>query len=145
MFNSMKNTLLILLNVPFAAIGGILGLFFAHIHLSISALVGFIALFGVSVQNGVILVSIFNQLRKEGKGLKEAIVEGARERLRPVIMTAMLASMGLVPAAISQGTGSETQKPLAIVIIFGLISATILVLIVLPALYGWFEEKETEF
>jgi heavy metal efflux system protein len=144
-FGSMKNAILILLNVPFAAIGGILGLFFLHIHLSVSALVGFIALFGVSVQNGVILVSIFNKLRQEGNNLRDSIVLGVKERLRPVIMTAMLASMGLVPAAISSGTGSETQKPLAIVIIFGLISATLLVLVVLPTLYGWFEREEVEF
>ncbi len=143
-FGSVKNTVLILCNVPFAAIGGILGLFFSHIHLSVSALVGFIALFGVSVQNGVILVSVFNELREKGLPLKESIKIGVKERLRSVIMTAMLASMGLVPAAISSGTGSETQKPLAIVIIFGLISATILVLIVLPTLYSWSEEEKPE-
>ena len=140
-FASLKNSLLILITIPLAAIGGILGLFFTQIHLSVSAAVGFIALSGVSVQNGIILVSVFNRLRQEGHELKIAIVQGVKERLRPVVMTAMLASMGLLPAALSTGTGSETQKPFAVVIVFGMISALILTLIVLPALYGWIEKK----
>ena len=109
--------------------------------MSVSAIVGFIALSGVSVQNGIILVSVFNRLRQEGHELKISIVQGVKERLRPVIMTALLASMGLLPAAFSTGTGSETQKPFAVVIVFGMISAVVLTLIVLPALYGWVEKK----
>lgn len=140
-FASLKNAFLILITIPLAAIGGILGLFFTHIHLSVSAVVGFIALSGVSVQNGIILVSVFNRHRQEGHELKISIVQGVKERLRPVIMTALLASMGLLPAALSTGTGSETQKPFAVVIVFGMISAVVLTLVVLPALYGWAEKK----
>ncbi len=140
-FGEVRNALLILTTIPLAAIGGILGLFFSHIHLSVSAIVGFIALSGVSVQNGIILVSVFNRLRKEGLNLNIAIVNGVKERLRPILMTSLLASMGLMPAALSTGTGSETQKPFAIVIVFGMISALVLTLIVLPALYSWVENK----
>ncbi len=140
-FGSIKNALLILITIPLAAIGGILGLFFTHTHLSVSAAVGFIALSGVSVQNGIILVSVFNRLRQEGHELNIAIVRGVKERLRPVVMTALLASMGLLPAALSTGTGSETQKPFAVVIVFGMISAVVLTLIVLPTIYGWFERS----
>ena len=139
-FGSIKNAFLILVTIPLAAIGGILGLFFTQTHLSVSAAVGFIALSGVSVQNGIILVSVFNRLRQEGHELTIAIVRGVKERLRPVVMTALLASMGLLPAAFSSGTGSETQKPFAVVIVFGMISALVLTLIVLPTLYGWIEE-----
>ena len=140
-FGSIKNALLILITIPLAAIGGIIGLFFTQTHLSVSAAVGFIALSGVSVQNGIILVSVFNRLRQEGHELSIAIVRGVKERLRPIIMTALLASMGLLPAALSTGTGSETQKPFAVVIVFGIISAVILTLIVLPAMYGWLERN----
>ncbi len=140
-FGSIKNALLILITIPLAAIGGIIGLFFTQTHLSVSAAVGFIALSGVSVQNGIILVSVFNRLRQEGHELSIAIVRGVKERLRPIIMTALLASMGLLPAALSTGTGSETQKPFAVVIVFGMISAVILTLIVLPAMYGWLERN----
>lgn len=140
-FGKIRNVLLILTTIPLAAIGGILGLFFSHIHLSVSAMVGFIALSGVSVQNGIILVSVFNRLRHEGHNLSIAIVNGVKERMRPIIMTSLLASIGLLPAALSGGTGSETQKPFATVIVFGMISALVLTLIVLPALYGWIENK----
>ena len=138
-FGSLRNSFLILSTIPLAAIGGIVGLLLSNIHLSVSAAVGFIALSGVSVQNGIILVSVFNRLRQEGHELKIAIVRGVKERLRPVVMTALLASMGLLPAALSTGTGSETQKPFAVVIVFGMISAVILTLIVLPTIYGWIE------
>jgi len=144
-FNSIKNALLIIMNIPFAVIGGILALFISGLYLSVSASVGFIALFGVAVLNGVVMVSYFNQLRKEGTGLEEAILKGAELRLRPVLMTALVASLGLVPMLIATGPGSEIQRPLATVVIGGLISSTILTLIVLPTLYGWFEEKEVEF
>ena len=111
---------------------------------SVSASVGFIALFGVAVLNGVVMVSYFNQLRREGVPLEEAILKGAELRLRPVLMTALVASLGLVPMLLATGPGSEIQRPLATVVIGGLISSTILTLIVLPTLYGWFEEKEAE-
>ncbi len=140
-FASIKYAILILITIPFAAIGGILGLFFTHIHLSVSAMVGFIALSGVSVQNGIILVSCFNRLKQEGHESKIATVLGVKERLRPVVMTALLASMGLLPAALSTGAGSETQKPLAVVIVFGMISALVLTLVVLPTIYCWLERK----
>lgn len=135
MFNSVKDATIVLLNVPFALIGGILGLFFLGINFSISAGVGFIALFGVCVQNGVILVSVFNKYVQMGVPLVQAIIQGAMSRVRPVVMTALMAGLGLMPAALSNGIGSETQKPLAVVVICGLISATILTLITLPAIY----------
>src|SRR5882672_2883700 len=135
MFNSAKFAGIVLMNVPFALIGGILGLYFTGINFSISAGVGFIALFGVCVQNGVILVSVFNKNRDLGLHLDEAIHQGAMTRLRPVVMTALMAGLGLMPAALSNGIGSETQKPLAVVVISGLISATVLTLLILPAIY----------
>ena len=135
MFNSAKYAGIVLLNVPFALIGGILGLFLTGINFSISAGVGFIALFGVCVQNGVIMVDVFNKMYDQGKELREAIIEGALTRVRPVVMTALMAGLGLMPAALSTGIGSETQKPLAVVVICGLISATILTLVTLPAIY----------
>ncbi|MGH7801839.1 MAG: efflux RND transporter permease subunit [Thermodesulfobacteriota bacterium] len=144
-FNSLKNALLIIMNIPFAIIGGILALLISGLYLSVSASVGFIALFGVAVLNGVVMVSYFNQLRREGVALEEAIIRGAELRLRPVLMTALVASLGLVPMLLATGPGSEIQRPLATVVIGGLISSTILTLIVLPTLYGWFEKKEVEF
>lgn len=155
MFNSIKDATIVLLNVPFALIGGILGLFFTGINFSISAGVGFIALFGVCVQNGVILVAVFNKYVQMGVPLVQAITQGAMSRVRPVVMTALMAGLGLMPAALSTGIGSETQKPLAVVVICGLISATILTLITLPAIYYlWYrnspltlaaEEEEKDF
>jgi heavy metal efflux system protein len=139
---SVKDALLILLNVPFAVIGGIFALLATGMPLSVSAAVGFIALFGQAVLNGVVMVTYFNQLRERGLSAREAVYEGGLIRLRTVLMTALLASLGLLPAALSTGIGSETQKPLAIVIIGGLISATILTLIVLPTLYLIFNRKE---
>ena len=135
MFNSTKYAGIVLLNVPFALIGGILGLFFTGINFSISAGVGFIALFGVCVQNGVIMVDVFNKNQGQNRNLKEAIINGAMTRVRPVVMTALMAGLGLLPAALSTGIGSETQKPLAVVVICGLVSATILTLVTLPAIY----------
>ena len=134
-FKSFKSAMLILLNVPFALIGGIFALLFMGIPLSVSAAIGFIALFGQSVLNGVVMVSCFNQLCEEGCSRLEAVKRGATIRLRTVLMTALLAMLGLLPMALSHGIGSETQKPLAIVIIGGLVSATLLTLIVLPVLY----------
>ncbi len=135
MFGNTLDASIVLLNVPFALIGGILALLLTGINFSISAGVGFIALFGVCVQNGVILVSVFKKNLHDGKSLVVAVKEGAKSRLRPVVMTALMAMLGLLPAALSTGIGSETQKPLAVVVIGGLISATILVMIVLPAIY----------
>jgi cobalt-zinc-cadmium resistance protein CzcA len=135
MFGSAIEASIVLLNVPFALIGGILALLLTGINFSISAGVGFIALFGVCVQNGVILVSVFKRNLHDGMPLYQAVKEGAQSRLRPVIMTALMAALGLLPAALSTGIGSETQKPLAVVVIGGLISATILVMIVLPVIY----------
>ncbi|HEY9899527.1 MAG TPA: efflux RND transporter permease subunit [Pantanalinema sp.] len=136
-FGSVTQSALILLNIPFALIGGIVALFLSGQHLSVSASVGFIALFGVAVQNGVILVSTFNKLRHEGLGLESAVREAAAVRLRPVLMTAMVASLGLVPLALSHGIGSEIQRPLAWVVIGGLFTSTALTLFLLPVLYRW--------
>ncbi len=144
-FNSVRNAFLIIMNVPFALIGGILALFLSGQYLSVPASVGFIALFGVAVLNGVVMVSYFNQLRDEGLDLHDAVVTGSKLRLRPVLMTALVASLGLVPLLFSSGTGSEVQRPLATVVIGGLVSSTFLTLFVLPTLYGWFEKKRVEF
>jgi cobalt-zinc-cadmium resistance protein CzcA len=140
-FHSLKNAALIVMNVPFALIGGLVILLATGIHLSVSAAVGFIALFGIAVQNGVILISQINHLRREGQPLHEAIVQGSVSRLRPVVMTALMALLGLIPAALSTSVGSETAKPFAVVIIGGLVSATLLTLTMLPALYRNFEEN----
>jgi cobalt-zinc-cadmium resistance protein CzcA len=134
-FKSVRSSLLILMNVPFALIGGIFALLFTGIPLSVSAAIGFIALFGQAVLNGVVMVSCFNDLRSQGLRTFDAVLQGAMVRLRTVLMTALLAMLGLLPMALSHGIGSETQRPLAIVIIGGLISATLLTLIVLPTLY----------
>ena len=141
-FTSIKNALLIVMNVPFAMIGGILILLATGINLSVSAAVGFIALFGIAVQNGVILVSQLNKLRRDGQSLHDAIINGSVSRLRPVVMTALMAILGLFPAALSTSVGSETAKPFAMVIIGGLVTATILTLTLLPALYRYFAESD---
>ncbi|WP_045457589.1 efflux RND transporter permease subunit [Sporocytophaga myxococcoides] len=135
-FGDVKDSFLILMNVPFSIIGGIFALYITGIHFSISAGVGFIALFGVSVQGGVILVNTFKRNLKEGMELEQAVKEGATRRLRPVVMTALMASLGLLPAAISTGIGSETQKPLAVVVIGGLISSTILDMLNVPSFFN---------
>jgi len=137
-FSLLSDTLLAVSVIPMAAIGGILTLFNTHTPLSISAVIGFIALFGQAVLNGVVMVSCFNQLCEEGATPLEAVKRGASIRLRTVLMTALLAMLGLLPMALSHGIGSETQKPLAIVIIGGLVSATLLTLVVLPVLYQFF-------
>jgi cobalt-zinc-cadmium resistance protein CzcA len=137
-FGSVKNALLIIMNVPFALIGGIFGLALSGQYLSVPSSVGFIALFGVAVLNGVVMVSYFNQLVRDGASLHEAVTEGALLRLRPVLMTATVASLGLIPLLLSTGIGSEVQRPLATVVVGGLITSTLLTLLVLPALYKWF-------
>ena len=134
-FKSFSSALVIIANIPFSVIGGILALWLTGIYLSVSAAIGFIALFGQAVLNGVVMVTLFNQLRASGMPLAQAVREGAMTRLRTVLMTALLASLGLAPMALSTGIGSEVQKPLAVVVIGGLVTATLLVLFVLPVLY----------
>jgi cobalt-zinc-cadmium resistance protein CzcA len=124
-----------MLNVPFGLAGGIILLWLLGIHLSISAAVGFIVLFGIAVQNGVILLEQINWLRAEGESLLDAVREGAVSRLRPVLMTALMAMLGLLPAAISTGVGAEATQPFALAIIGGLVTATLATLTLLPALY----------
>ncbi len=140
-FGNAKDAGLVLLNVPFALIGGILALHITGMNFGISAGVGFIALFGICVQNGVILISVFNANLKQRMPIGQAIAEGVQARIRPVVMTALMAAIGLLPAAISTGIGSESQKPLAIVIIGGLITATILTLLVFPIIYWVFNRR----
>jgi cobalt-zinc-cadmium resistance protein CzcA len=140
-FNSFKQSILIFSAIPLSAIGGVLALYLRGMPFSISAGIGFIALFGVSVLNGIVLIGEFNRLKKEGMiDLNEIIFKGTAIRLRPVLMTAMVASLGFLPMALSNGSGAEVQKPLATVVIGGLISSTLLTLIVLPILYTWFEK-----
>jgi cobalt-zinc-cadmium resistance protein CzcA len=135
-FGNAKDAMLVILNVPFALIGGILALHITHTNFSISAGIGFIALFGVCIQNGVILISVFRKNLEAHMPLNTAILEGVVSRVRPVVMTALMAAIGLMPAALSTGIGSETQKPLAIVVIGGLITSTILTLLILPVIYS---------
>ncbi len=141
-FQSTRHSLLILLNVPFAMVGGIGALWLRGINLNVSGIIGLLALFGVAVLNGIVLVSYINQLRKQGEPMMEAIYNGCSVRLRPVLMTAMVASLGFVPMAISTAPGAEVQRPLATVVIGGLMSATLLTLLLLPILYPWFSKKE---
>lgn len=135
MFGNVKDAVLVIMNVPFALIGGILALHITGMNFSISAGIGFIALFGVCIQNGVILISVFRKNLEEKMPVTEALTKGVIARTRPVIMTALMAAIGLLPAAVSTGIGSETQKPLAIVVIGGLVTSTILTLLILPVLY----------
>jgi heavy metal efflux system protein len=141
-FSSLKQAALIILNLPFALIGGIVALWVTGEYLSVPASVGFINLFGVAVLNGIVLVSYMNSLRRqEGMGIEQAVLSGCVMRLRPVLMTALVALLGLVPLAFAHGIGSEVQRPLAVVVIGGLVSSTFLTLIVLPVLYQWIEER----
>jgi len=145
MFGQMRYALMILLNLPFALSGGIFILWFRDLYLSVSASIGFVALFGVAVLNGIVLIAHLNELRKSGTDLKETVITGAANRLRPVLMTALVASLGFIPMAFNTGPGSEVQRPLASVVIGGLITATLLTLLVLPVIYYWLEKKdETE-
>ena len=140
-FNSLRHATLIILNVPFAMIGGIVALFVTRQYLSVPASVGFIALFGVAVLNGVVLVTYINQVRGGSIALEEAIIRGTLMRLRPVLMTALVASLGLVPLLLARGAGSEIQRPLATVVVGGLVTSTLLTLLVLPVLYMRFERR----
>ena len=144
-FNSLKNSLLILLNIPLALVGGVAGLWVTGQNLSVPASVGFIALFGIALANGMVLVTYLNQLLREGVPMEETCIRGACLRLRPVLMTALAAGLGLLPMVLSHGTGSEVQRPLATVVIGGLVTSTALTLLVIPAVYRWFSidvEKE---
>ncbi|MCY1721096.1 CusA/CzcA family heavy metal efflux RND transporter [Prolixibacteraceae bacterium Z1-6] len=141
-FGRMRYAILILLNLPFALSGGVFLLWMRGMYLSISASIGFVALFGVAVLNGIVLVDHINELRKEKKGnLKKLILEGSADRLRPVLMTALVASLGFIPMAFNTGPGSEVQRPLATVVIGGLITSTFLTLLVLPIIYYWMEKR----
>ena len=138
-FKRLRYAMLIMVNIPFVLVGAIALLFLTHTNLSVSAMIGFIALAGVSVLNGTVLVAQFNQLRAHGTPLHEAVVQGSRIRLRPVLMTALMAAIGMYPMAVSRGVGSEVQRPLALVVLGGMLSAVLLMLIVLPVLYELIE------
>lgn len=140
-FKSVRLALLVISNLPFALIGGIFSLYISGLYLSVPASVGFIVLFGVAVLNGVVLVSRISQLREEGVELQEAIRKGSLNRLRPVLMTASIAIFSLMPMLFASGAGSEIQKPLATVVVGGLITSTLLTLLIIPAVYSWFEKK----
>jgi len=144
-FGSARQAVLVYTGIPFAIIGGVVALLLRGMPFSISAGVGFVALFGVAVLDGVVMVSYINKLREEGKPLAEAVREGAETRLRAILMTALVASLGLVPMAIATSAGAEVQRPLAMVVIGGLITSTILKLLMLPMLYGWFERERVEY
>jgi cobalt-zinc-cadmium resistance protein CzcA len=137
-FGSARQALLILMNVPFALVGGILALAITREYLSVPASVGFIALLGIAVLNGLVMVSYFNQLAATGVQMNEVVLEGAKRRLRPVLMTASITALGLLPLLIATGPGSEIQRPLAIVVMGGLASSTLLTLLLLPILYRRF-------
>jgi cobalt-zinc-cadmium resistance protein CzcA len=140
-FHSFPHAALILLNVPFALVGGIAALWIRQLNLNLSASIGFIALFGVAVLNGIVLVSSVNRLREEGMPMEEAVLEGAASRLRPVLMTALVASLGFIPMAVSTSMGAEVQRPLATVVIGGLVTSTLLTLLLLPLIYPWFSPR----
>jgi cobalt-zinc-cadmium resistance protein CzcA len=131
----MSVSLLILLNIPFAVTGGVISLFATGEYLSVPASVGFIALFGIAVLNGVVMVSYFISLLKDGYLIDDAVKEGARRRLRPVLMTAFIAALGLLPLLFASGVGSEIQRPLAIVVLGGLVTSTALTLLILPPIF----------
>ena len=146
-FNSLLNSLLILLNIPLALVGGVVALWLTQQNLSVPASVGFIALFGIALLNGIVLVTCLNQLVRGGLSIDEASVTGACMRLRPVLMTALAAALGMIPLLFSHGVGSEVQRSLATVVVGGLVTSTVLTLLVVPAIYKWFTalpEKEVE-
>ena len=140
-FNSLKNSLLILLNIPLALVGGLGALLITGQNLSVPASVGFISLFGIALANGMVLVTYINQLLRNGVPMGTACINGACLRLRAVLMTASTTGLGLLPLVLSSGTGSEVQRPLATVVIGGLVTSTALTLLVIPALYRWFAIK----
>ena len=138
-FRSIRSALLVLMNLPFALIGGVFALLLTGMYLSVPASIGFIVLFGVAVLNGVVLVSHISDLRAEGLAMRDAVLQGSQDRLRPVLMTALIAIFSLIPMLFANGPGSEVQRPLAVVVVGGLLSSTLLTLLVLPVLYEWSE------
>jgi len=144
MINNLKDGMLVFTGIPFALTGGVVALWRRDIPLSISAGVGFIALSGVAVLNGLVMIAFIRGLREEGRTLRQAVDEGALTRLRPVLMTALVASLGFIPMALATGTGAEVQRPLATVVIGGILSSTALTLLVLPALYHWAHRKDED-
>jgi len=145
-FGSLKNAALIMLNIPLALVGGVIALWISGQNLSVPASVGFIALFGIALENGMVLMTYLNQLVKQGVDIDEASIRGACLRVRPVLMTAVTTALGLIPLLLASGTGSEVQKPLATVVVGGLVTSTFLTLLVIPALYKWFvtETQQTK-
>jgi len=141
-FGTMGQAMLILVNVPLAVIGGIVALYVSGQYLSVPSAVGFITLFGVAVLNGVVLVESINQRITDGHAVNDAVFDGAWSRLRPVLMTAITSALGLIPMLFATGAGAEIQRPLATVIVGGLVSATLLTLVILPVLYPWFSKQK---
>jgi len=141
-FNSVKYATLIIANVPFATIGGLLALFISGQYVSVPSAIGFIAVFGVAMLNGIVLVSFINEQRESGLSVADAVRKGAELRLRPVLMTASVAILGLIPMLLSSGVGAETQRPLAAVVSGGLITSTLLTLVLLPVIYEWVEQRK---
>lgn len=141
-FRSVKQAILIFLTIPFAWTGGVLALYLTGITFSVSAAVGFIALSGVAILNGLVKVSYLNQLVAAGHGVSEAVKIGALGRLRPVLMTALVASLGFLPMVLNTGIGAEVQRPLAVVVLGGLVTATLMTLLLLPAFYNWMEQEK---
>jgi cobalt-zinc-cadmium resistance protein CzcA len=140
-FGSLRQAALVYSGIPLAVTGGVLALWLRGMPFSITAAVGFIALSGVAVLNGLVMIAYFNQLREEGKSVRDSVIEGSLTRLRPVLMTAFVAALGFVPMAIATGAGAEVQRPLATVVIGGVLSSTFLTLVLLPVLYEWVEGK----
>src|SRR5690606_3766813 len=140
-FNSLKYAALIIANIPFATIGGSVGLWITGQYLSVPSAIGFIAVFGVAMLNGIVLVSFINELRRSGASVRDAVQKGAELRLRPVLMTASVAILGLIPVPLSRGVGGETHRPLATVVVGGLLTSTVLTLLLLPVIYEWIESR----
>jgi cobalt-zinc-cadmium resistance protein CzcA len=140
-FNSLTHATLIIANVPFAIVGGVFGLFLTGQYLSVPSAIGFIAVFGVAMLNGIVLVSFLNERRRQGLSIRDAVRQGTALRLRPVLMTASVAILGLIPMLLSQGVGAETQRPLATVVVGGLFTSTALTLLLLPLMYEWVENR----
>ncbi|VTV17860.1 Cobalt-zinc-cadmium resistance protein CzcA (plasmid) [Variovorax sp. WDL1] len=140
-FNSVRHATIIIANVPFAIIGGIIGLFVSGQYLSVPSAIGFIAVFGVAMLNGIVMVTFLNDLRRQGLPIREAVQQGAALRLRPVLMTASVAILGLIPMLLSTGVGAETQRPLATVVVGGLFTSTALTLLILPLIWEWAEHR----
>ena len=140
-FNSIKYATMIIVNVPFAAVGGVVSLWMSGQYLSVPSAIGFIAVFGMAMLNGVVLVSFINELREQGLTLPDAVRRGCELRLRPVLMTAFTTILAIIPLLLSTGVGAETQRPLASVVIGGLFTSTLLTLVLLPVIYEWVESR----